>query len=130
MDQSTDSNLLRPFLDNRWIGFDTDLCQSPNILLKDGDDLVLLEFVKPDVYNGHYLFQSRGSVALKKARLFLQEIFTTYRCQILQGLTPLNYLGARWMNRKLGFNSYGIIHTEIGPCELVMLTKQEWENKQ
>jgi hypothetical protein len=57
----------------------------------------------------------------------LKEIFTgPYDVEVIEGLSPLGKLGARWLNRKLGFKSHGVVDTVSGPCEIVIMTKNEW----
>lgn len=96
-------------------------------LTNTDDDIALFEHLVPGVVIGHYFFWSRGKNAISNAKDFLREIFTQYDVQVVQGWTPLLNRKARWMSHHLGFKSYGILHTHE-PCELVMMTKQEWEN--
>lgn len=97
-------------------------------LINDNQDISLFEFEAPGVVSGHYFFWSRGKIAVKAAKEFLNEIFT-YDIKVVRGITPITNLGARWVNRQLGLKSYGIVQTTVGPCEIIILTKQEWETK-
>jgi hypothetical protein len=104
--------------------------QEPNICLTDGKgSFALFEYNTRGIYTGHYFFVVRGKAALKLAKEFLDFLFKNYEVELIRGLTPLEKLGARWMNRKLGFTSYGVVKTIVGPCELVILTNQEYENE-
>jgi len=85
----------------------------------------------PGTVCGHYFFHSRGKKARETAVAMLKQAFTgPYNITTIIGLTPLDNLGALWMNKQLGFKSYGQVDTEIGMCEFVVLTKHEWENDQ
>jgi hypothetical protein len=96
-------------------------------LINNLGDLALFERQSAGVVYGHYFFNSRGKDALKAAKEFLYEIFTNdYDVKVIIGLTPEEHLGARWLNRKLGLKSQGILETFAGPHELVILTKQDW----
>jgi hypothetical protein len=96
-------------------------------LINDKDDIGLLEFLRPGVFYGHYFFWSRGREAVTAGKEFLREAFTEYDVKAIQGLTPLTNLGARWMNKQLGFKSQGVTPTIADTCEIVIMTKQDWE---
>lgn len=114
------------------LGFYPDewLANEENVALtNDNGDIFLFERELPGVVTAHYFFYSRGRKAVNAGKEMLKELFTgPYDVQLIRGLTPLEHLGARWMNKQLGATSYGVVHTILGPCELVILTKQEWEN--
>jgi hypothetical protein len=96
-------------------------------LINGNDDVVLLERLRPKVVIGHYFFHSRGRLAVDVGKEMLHEIFTgPYDVEVVEGLTPLHKLGARWMNKQLHFKSYGVVQTSTGPHEVVILTKEEW----
>lgn len=97
------------------------------LLVSDDRDYSLFEWFNDSVYTGHYFFRSRGREAKKVGREMISYLFKTYPfIQMIRGLTPLEYLGARWMNKQLKFKSHGIVQTDCGPHELVMLTKEDW----
>lgn len=93
----------------------------------DDLDVAFFQMQRPGVYTGHYFFHSRGRAAVVAAKDFLKEAFDTGDIEIIEGITPLQHLGARWLNKQLGFKSYGVSPTKAGPCELVILTKKEWQ---
>lgn len=96
-------------------------------LSNDNGDIALFEYEYDGVYSGHYFFFSRGKEAVKAAKSLLKSFWTMNEdAKVIRGLTPLENLGARWMNKQLKFKSYGVIKTSVGPCELVILTKEEW----
>ena len=119
-----------PYADEM-LGFDAEdwLADDDNIALTNEQRDVAL-FAKqhiPHVACGHYFFHSRGKTACIVAKQMLEEIFTgPYGVEIIVGLTPLDKRGALRMNEYLGFKSHGQVETEAGPCEMVILTKKEW----
>lgn len=99
-------------------------------LTNDRKDIALFERYAPGLVSGHYFFNSRGKEALIASKEFLHEIFTDdYDVRVIFGLTPVEHLGARWLNRKLKFQSQGVLDTIAGPHELVILTKKDWLNE-
>lgn len=137
--RTTDINIVKAATDP-WVeeiqGFEVEewLAHGGNVALTNEDgDVALFErqYLAPHTVCGHYFFHSRGPKAAKAAVALLAEAFTgPYNIDVIVGLTPLNKKGALRMNEFLGFKSNGQIETVIGPCEFVMLTKQEWENGQ
>lgn len=113
------------------LGFDPEgwLEVEENIALTDGKmNFTLFEKSEDGIYTGHYFFgTARGKEALSVAQEFLNYLFTNYNIGVVRGFTPLEKLGARWLSRKLGFKGYGVVSTLNGPCELFILTKQEWK---
>lgn len=107
------------------------LSNEKNIALTDGDgNYALFEYGFKGVYIGHYFLLARGRVAINLCKEFLKEIFKPeYGVEVLKGLTPVTKLGALWMNRQLGFNLEGITNTISGPCQMVSLTRKEWEER-
>jgi len=118
------------------VGFDAEswLANPANVALtNEKEDVALFErqVSLPNTVCGHYFFHSRGKQARTAAIEMLRQAFTgPYEINTIIGLTPLDKRGALWMNKQLGFKSHGQVDTEIGPCEFVTLTKQEWENSQ
>lgn len=96
-------------------------------LINDTDDMSLFEYNSTHVVTGHYFFKSRGKIALKVARTFLDEIFNPcYNIETIRGLVPLTHLGSKWITRQLGFKSYGIVKTpHNGSHEIFILTRKE-----
>jgi hypothetical protein len=116
---------LKGFYPDEWISNEQNVC------LTDGNgNFTLFQRFSPEVVMGHYFLQARGREALKLCETFLEEIFTgPYDVSIIQGITPHTKLGALWMNKKLGFKSGGTVNTIAGPCELVVLSKLDWERR-
>jgi len=96
-----------------------------NIAYIDDGSVALFQRFRPGIVIGHYFFKVKGKMAIKLAKEIISEVFKTE--EAIMGMTPLVNLKARWMNRQLGFKSNGVIDGKEGPCELVILTKKEWE---
>lgn len=107
------------------------IADTENVVLTDDEgSYALFERTAgfPHVMVGHYLLKARGRDAIKVATEMLDEIFDDkYGVEIIQGFTPLTNLGARWMSKKLGFTSNGIVREDGKPYEYVMLTKKEYK---
>lgn len=96
-----------------------------NIALVKGGDLAIFEHELPGVVTGHYYFESRGRSAINIGQDFLGEVFDE-GVQIIRGLTPLTNLGARWMSRRLGFTSHGVVMVLNDPHELFTMHRTEY----
>ncbi len=114
---------LEGFIPEEWLADENNVC------LTDGNgNFTLFQRFSPEVVMGHYFLKARGREAFELCEAFLEEIFTgPYDVSIIQGITPHTKLGALWMNKKLGFKSSGTVNTIAGPCELVVLSKLDWE---
>ena len=100
-------------------------------LINKNQDVALFEnqINLPKTVCGHYFFFSRGRSAIEAAKEFLKEIFSEeYNVETIIGLTPEGHKAALWMNRQLGFKENGSVDTAIGPCKLVILTKNQWKD--
>jgi hypothetical protein len=101
-----------------WIVDDTNYC------LSDGQgSLGLFQTNGREVAMGHYFFKVRGRAALVLAKEMLEFIFTRTPIKMITGLTPEDKPGAKWMSRQLGFKSHGLVDTEVGECEIFILSK-------
>lgn len=111
------------------IGFHPEawIADDKNIALTDGEgNYNLLEYELPGVYTGHTFYLKRGREARETLKEALEVVFSDYPVEILRGLTPIKLIGARWLARQVGFKSYGVTNTLIGPCELFILSKREY----
>lgn len=107
------------------------LSNPDNIVLENScGDLSLFERGIKDVYTGHYYFKSRGRSAITAGTDFLDELFNTcYNIHVVTGLVPLTHLGARWLSKRLGFKSQGIVRVHDKPYEMFIITKKEFNNE-
>lgn len=115
---------------DREAGFDPSywLSIDENLMLVDGEDVGLLTFEYPGLYNGHWFFNSRGKEARDVANRMLDYAFKEHQAQVIRGITPVSLLGARRLAKILGFKSYGMLeYPDKEPEELMILTKKDYE---
>lgn len=93
----------------------------------DRGNFALFELSEPGVYYGHYYFIDRGKKAVDLAVSTLKMFFEI--AEVVKGLTPVYHKAALWMNRRLGFKSYGTVPTHLGDHEIVVMTRQEFKDK-
>lgn len=88
----------------------------------------LLTWNGEGVYTAHYFFPTkRGRAALDMVKAGLKAVFVDNdEIQVLRGLTPVTQRGAIWMNRQLGFKSYGTVEDGERSYEIFILTKKEY----
>jgi hypothetical protein len=99
-------------------------------LVNDRGDVALFEIGLKNIYSGHYAFKSRGKQAIEAAREFLDEIFNTcYNIDVIMGLTPITNLPARWLTRRVGFKSYGVVEGPKRHYEMFIMTKREFNGR-
>lgn len=99
-------------------------------LTNDQGDVALFEIGLRNIYSGHYAFKSRGKQAIEAAREFLDEIFNTcYNIDVIMGLTPITNLPARWLTRRVGFKSYGVVEGPKRHYEMFIMTKREFNGQ-
>ena len=99
-------------------------------LINDQGDVALFEIGLRNIYSGHYAFKSRGKQAIEAAREFLDEIFNTcYNIDVIMGLTPITNLPARWLTRRVGFKSYGVVEGPKRHYEMFIMTKREFNGR-
>ena len=83
----------------------------------------------PNVYDSHIFFKSRGREAITRAKEMMSFGFENTDCLVMRGYTPVDNRAARWINRQLGYTSYGVLSQLNPPCELFIVTKQEFHQK-
>ena len=128
---TTDSELIQKAVDThgRYIFNAEEWLNNPyNIAMAKNGSIGLFEYFSEGVYTGHYFYLVRGKEAKKLALDMLEEAFGKF-AKAIRGLTPLQNRAARWMSRQIGFKSYGVIHDPSGPCELFILTKDDFSQR-
>ena len=108
----------RSLLPEDLLGFDPEelVANRDNILLTNGDDVVLFEKQRHNVYSGHLLLTSRGKKAFEVAEDALKYV---KGCSVY-GLTPVDNKKALWFTRQLGFKRVDILSTPLGDMVLSM----------
>lgn len=106
------------------------LANPKNIMLVEGDNVGLATFEYDGLLTVHWFYTCRGRAALDLAEKMIDAAFSTYGAKVVRGLTDTKLRGAQLFARKLGFKSYGTnIHTDGTECELFIMTKDEFYNK-
>jgi hypothetical protein len=85
-----------------------------NVAVWEGDDLALFDYVGPGMYEGHFLFQSRGKEAVRVAKLLTHRMFD-HGAKMLIGYVPLENRKAGVIAHMAGYHYAGIKQTEYGP---------------
>jgi len=75
----------------------------------------------------HFLFQSRGKLAIQHAKEALRQMFVDHGAELIFGLTPVELHHARLFNRLIGGKSAGLRTTSAGVCELFTLSNAMWK---
>ncbi len=115
-------DVMRPYIEElRGFEPETWLLNSSNVCLLVGNDISFFEYEGEGVYTGHLFFESRGRKALDSGRLLLSHFVSTYKPFGIRGLTPAEYKGARWINRQLGFKSFGLLDIDNEVYELFIM---------
>lgn len=120
MDQYANDTL--GFYPEEWLKDDRNIAWT-----NEHGDIGLVQEDTPGICFVHSFFNSRGKQALEAATEMIEATFNNYDVKIMKGLTPIKNIGSRWLNRKLGFTSYGAMETaKEGHCELFIMTKEEF----
>lgn len=93
----------------------------------DNGDIALFDYEGDDVYQVHFLFQSRGRKAIEHARESFKIMFTEHGASLIMGLVPEFRRDVALLARWAGGNSAGMRPTSDGPCELFVLSKFQWK---
>lgn len=93
----------------------------------DNGDIALFDYEGDDVYQVHFLFQSRGRKAIEHARESFKIMFTEHGAGLIMGLVPEFRRDVALLARWAGGNSAGMRPTSDGPCELFVLSKFQWK---
>lgn len=105
-----------------------------NIMYVVDENVGLLTFEYPGVYNAHWFFKARGKEALDIAFSMLDDLFNRQGAKIIRGITPVGLRGARYLAKLLGFESLGVeTYPDGEDCEIMCLSKAEfnirWEQR-
>lgn len=97
------SNLMEPHLPMGRFHPAKFLSNRRNVVVLNGQDLVLLEHVQDVLYSGHMFFVSRGRQAIKSVQECLDVVWDETPVQTIRGLTPITKPGALWLAKHIGF---------------------------
>lgn len=85
-------------------------------------DIALFDDEGDNIFEGHFLFVSRGREALQHAREAIRAMFADHGATLIFGLAPDFRRDVKLMARWLGFKSAGLRDTSEGRCELFVLS--------
>jgi hypothetical protein len=105
------------------------LANHDNIMCVIGDDVGLATLEYPGVYNAHWFYKSRGREALTVAFKMYDYLFNETDAQAVRGLTPIDNKAARYLAKRIGFETMGIEEFPDGVYDHMVLTKQGFLDK-
>lgn len=97
-----------------------------NVAYEEDGNVGMFDLYFPGVYSGHYFFRDRGKKAKELSIRILRHVFDYHKATAIRGLTPIKHKAAIWMTRNIGFKDYGEVETEIGPCVIFVMTRDEF----
>lgn len=101
-----------------------------NIMYVVGDNVGLATYDYPGVYTAHWFFKARGKEALAIAFAMYHDLFNNHDAKAVRGITPVELRGARYLAKRIGFVSLGIADYPDGPCEIMCLTRDEFNRQE
>jgi len=116
---------------NRGLKGDDWLATEGNIPITfDNGDVALFDDEGDGVYEVHFLFVSRGRMAIDNVREAFRQMFEDHGASLIFGLVPVEQQHVKMVARWTGGKFVGVRNTSEGPCELYVLSKLMWESKQ
>lgn len=125
---------LSPYV-NEFYGFDINDWNENNtrsniVVTDNNEDFALFEKETDTVYMSHIFCRNKkGKEAFDFGKWAVSKMFSEYGVEVLKGLTPLSNRPALIAARKIGFKAYGTTDTVVGPCQIFILTKGQWNNE-
>jgi hypothetical protein len=109
------------FWPDDWVGSDKNYA-----LIDDHDNIGLMDYSRPYVYEVHIYFTDRGAEALARLKAMRDWVFENTDAVLLVGKTPVLEKGAWLLTRLAGFKRIGLIDTTWGPMHMSTLSKDDW----
>lgn len=110
------------------------LAQPGNVPITfENGDVALFDHEGDNIYQGHFLFKSRGRKAIEHARAAFARMFTDHGCSMIFGMVPDFRRDAKLVVRLAGGKSAGARWAPEGPgladvkFELFVLSKAQWK---
>lgn len=95
-------------------------------LIDDHNNVGLMDYYKPFIYEVHIYFEDRGAEALARLKGLRDWTFENTDAALLVGKTPVLEKGAWLLTRLAGFKRTGNIDTAWGPMHMSTLSKEDW----
>lgn len=102
------------------------LANHDNLMYVMGEDVGLATFDYPGMYTLHWFMKSRGKDVLKVGKAMLEKLFSEHDIKVLRGVTPVENRPARFLAKRFGFKTISIEEFLDGPNELMLLTKEDF----
>lgn len=121
--QQTDKHMwkLPCFWPPDWVGSDKNYA-----LIDDHNNVGLMDYYRPFIYETHIYFEDRGGEALRRVKAMIGWAFENTDALMLVGKTPVLEKGAWLLTRMSGMKRISTIDTAWGPMHMSALTKEEW----
>lgn len=93
----------------------------------DNGDVALFDNEGDRTYEVHFLFESRGRLAIDHAREAFRQMFTEHHAKLIFGMVPDFRRDVKMLARWAGGKSAGKRNTSEGVCELFVLSHEMWK---
>jgi hypothetical protein len=100
-----------------------------NVPIVMGSDIALFDNEGHSIYQGHFLFTSRGRAAVASAREAFRQMFENYGADLIFGLVPVDRREVKLLVRWAGGKYVRTRQTPEGLCELFVLSKEMWSKQ-
>lgn len=98
-------------------------------LIDDHNNIGLMDYYRPFIYETHIYFEDRGKEALARLKGMIAWAFLNTDAKVLVGKTPVLEKGAWMLTRLSGMKKVGMIDTAFGPMHMSALTKEQWRQE-
>lgn len=96
-------------------------------IIFDNGDVALFDHEGEGTYEVHFLFESRGRVAIDHAREAFRQMFTEHHAKLIFGMVPDFRRDVKMLARWAGGKCVGTRNTSEGVCELYVLSHEMWK---
>ena len=102
-------------------------CEGNVPITFDNGDVALFDNEGDGVFEVHFLFESRGRVAIDHAREAFRQMFTEHHAKLIFGMVPDFRRDVKMLARWAGGKCVGTRNTLEGVCELYVLSYEMWK---
>lgn len=96
-------------------------------IIFDNGDVALFDHEDEGTYEVHFLFESRGRLAIEHAKESFRRMFEDHEATLIFGLVPDFRRDVKLLARWAGGRSRGARNTVNGVCELFVLSDAMWK---
>lgn len=102
------------------------LANQNNLMYVVGDNVGLATYEYPGCYTVHWFFTARGKEALDLAFAMHDKLYRD-GAEITRGLTPIDLKEARYLAKRLGYETLEVMEFDDGFYDVMCLTKQAFD---